>query len=135
MSEKLIIGASNCLGRDTAKIELYKMVLNNVQVFPVLGRQRHMRQHLQFVRAIVQVAHIQYRHKNTGVTGLPRILTIGKKHKAVVTARIERGGQFLNTDKMGHNPVRHGQFNNLLPHYVARQLVVGNHQMSRPCIG
>ena len=116
MSEKLIIGASNCLGRNTAKIELYQMVLNNMQVFPVLCRKRHMRQHLQFLWAIVQVAHVQHRYGNTSIAGLARILTIGKQHKTVFTARIKRGRQIINTDEMGHDTVRHGQLNNLLPH-------------------
>ena len=135
MSEKLIIGASNSLSGDTAKIKLHKMVLYDVQVFPILGRQRHMGQHLQFVWPVVQVAHVQHLHEDTGIAGAPRILTIGKEHKAVVAARIQREGQLLEADKMRHDAVRYGQLNNLLPYDVARKFVVGYHQMSRPCVG
>ena len=46
MSEKLIIGASNSLCGNAAKIKLHKMILYNVQVFPVLCGKGHMGQHL-----------------------------------------------------------------------------------------
>ena len=69
---------------NAAKIQLYLMpLLDGVQIIPVLGRQRHVGEDLNFLWAVMQIANIERYHNDAVAAGAAGILTIAKKNKTV----------------------------------------------------
>ena len=82
--------------RHTAEIQLHQMLLHGAQVFPVFGRQGHMREHLRFFRTVMQIADIESFHNHPCVIGAAGVPAVAEKYETVFATGVKSEGQIIH---------------------------------------